>query len=166
MENSEKERAEEFELLKKTEAALFLAARWLNMDELVKLTSINPITLAEILQKLEGKYDLSSSAITLLKSDIEGVKSWKMDVQQDYAYMTNCLATGEAEFTKAEQETLAVVAYKQPIKQSVVIKIRGNKAYDHIKHFTQSGLVTSRRAGRTFELNLSETFYNYFNLKK
>jgi len=164
MENNEQN--QETELLKKTEAALFLAARWLNMDELVKLTSINPITLAELLQKLEGKYNSGNGAITLTKSDVYGVKSWKMDIQQEYAYLTNCLATGEAEFTKAEQETLSVVAYKQPIKQSVVIKIRGNKAYDHIKHFIQSSLVTSKRAGRTFELNLSENFYNYFNLKK
>lgn len=166
MENNEKEQAEENGLLKKTEAALFLAARWLNMDELVKLTSINPITLAEILEKLENKYKNGNGAIILLKSGVEGVKSWKMDIQQEYAYMTNCLATGETEFTKAEQETLSVIAYKQPIKQSVVIKIRGNKAYDHVRHFVQSSLVTSKRAGRTFELNLSENFYNYFNLKK
>lgn len=164
MENSEQN--QENELLKKTEAALFLAARWLNMDELVKLTGINPIMLAELLAKLEGRYNGGNSAILLLKANVEGVESWKMDVMQEYAYMINRLATGESEFTKAEQETLAVIAYKQPIKQSVVIKIRGNKAYDHVKHFIQSGLVTAKRAGRTFELNLTDNFYNYFNLIK
>ena len=164
MENGEQSR--EFELLKKTEAALFLAARWLNIKELVKLTGINPIMLKELLAKLEDKYRSGNGAILLLKATVEGADSWKMDVSQEHAYMINRLATGESEFTKAEQETLAIIAYKQPIKQSVVIKIRGNKAYDHVKHFIQSSLVTAKRSGRTFELNLTDNFYNYFNLRK
>jgi len=93
-------------------------------------------------------------------------ESWKMDVAEKYHYLINKLATGNAEFTKAEQETLAVIAYKQPIKQSVVIKIRGNKSYDHIKKFRDLGLVTAKKAGHTYDLNLSEEFYEYFNVHK
>lgn len=162
----EKEEKQELELLKKVEATLFLAARWLSMDELVRFTGINPIMLQELLDKLKQNYGSNNSAIMLLKSEIDGIKSWKMDIQQKYAYLINRLATGESEFTKAEQATLAIIAYKQPIRQSVVVKIRGNKAYDHIKHFIQASLVRAKKAGRTFELNLSETFYDYFNLKE
>jgi segregation and condensation protein B len=160
------EQNQELELLKKVEAALFLAARWLDIDELVRLTSINPIMLQELLSKLEERYKSNDGAIMLLKAVVEGTESWKMDIHQEYAYMINRLATGESEFTKAEQETLAIIAYKQPIKQSVIVKIRGNKSYDHIKHFIQSGLIRAKKAGRTLELNLGENFYNYFNLKK
>ena len=76
-----------------------------------------------------------------------------MDVRQEYVSIINKVATGSAEFSKAEQETLAVIAYKQPVKQSVIIKIRGNKAYDHIKHFIDIGLVKAKKAGHTKELN-------------
>ena len=89
-----------------------------------------------------------------------------MDVKQEYFDMINRLATGQAEFTKAEQETLAIIAYKQPVKQSIIIKIRGNKAYDHVKHFIDIGLVKAKRAGHTKELTLSEEFYDYFHLEK
>jgi len=61
-------------------------------------------------------------------------------------------------------KTLAVIAYKQPIKQSVVIKIRGNKSYDHIKKFRDLGLVVAKKMGHTNELSLSEEFYEYFNV--
>jgi len=89
-----------------------------------------------------------------------------MDITEKYHYLINRLATGNTEFTKAEQETLAVIAYKQPIKQSVVIKIRGNKSYDHIKKFRELGLVIAKKDGHTNILNLSEEFYEYFNVHK
>ncbi len=142
----------------KVEAALFIAGRFLNLQELIMLTDVNPIMLKEILNRLEKKY--SHGTLRLINRN----NSWKMDVAEKYHYLINKLATGSAEFTKAEQETLAIIAYKQPIKQSVVIKIRGNKSYDHIKKFRQLGLVVAKQVGHTLDLSLSEEFYEYFNV--
>ncbi len=143
----------------KVEAALFIAGRFLSLQELIMLTDINPIMLKEILHRLEKKYSLGVLRL------INRTNSWKMDVAEEYYYLINKLATGNVEFTKAEQETLAIIAYKQPIKQSVVIKIRGNKSYDHIKKFREIGLVVAKRAGHTLDLSLSEEFYEYFNIQ-
>jgi segregation and condensation protein B len=154
--------AEERMSLKKIEAALFISARYLSIQELVELTDINPLLLRDLLEKLREYYTKLDSAIDILNKD----EFWKMDIKQEYFDMINKLATGSAEFTKAEQETLAIIAYKQPVKQSVIIKIRGNKAYEHIKHFVDIGLVRSKRVGHTLELNLSESFYDYFHLEK
>ena len=120
--------------------------------------------LRELIEKLKEKYG-NESSLVILEREIEGKKSWKMDVKQEFHFLINRLATGESEFTKAEQETLAVIAYKQPIKQSIVVKIRGNKAYDHIKHFISIGLLSARKLGRTKELTTSDKFYDYFNIK-
>ncbi len=147
----------------KVEAALFIAGRFLNLQELIMLTDVNPIMLKEILSRLEKKYSEQNSNVLRL---INRSNSWKMDVDEKYHYLINKLATGNAEFTKAEQETLAIIAYKQPIKQSVVIKIRGNKSYDHIKKFRQLGLVVAKQIGHTLDLSLSEEFYEYFNVHK
>jgi segregation and condensation protein B len=154
--------AEEKKNLKKIEAALFVSARYLGIQELVELTDINPLLLKESLEKLKEEYVSRDCAIEIInKNDL-----WKMDLKQEYFNMINKLATGNAEFTKAEQETLAIIAYKQPVKQSVIIKIRGNKAYDHIKHFIDLGLVRAKKTGHTNELNLTEQFYDYFHLEK
>jgi segregation and condensation protein B len=158
----ELDKSEEKKNLKKIEAALFISARYLDIQELVELTNINPLLLKDSLEKLREYYNQLDSAIEILNKD----QLWKMDIKQEYFEMINQLATGSAEFTKAEQETLAIIAYKQPVKQSVIIKIRGNKAYEHIKHFTDIGLVRSKRAGHTLDLNLSESFYDYFHLEK
>ena len=146
--------------LRRVEAALFIAGRFLSLKELVGLTGINPILLRRLLDGLSDKY--KDSGIDIVRKE----DSWKMDVSSDFVDMVNKLATGSSEFSKAEQETLAIIAYKQPIKQSVVVKIRGNKAYDHIKNFVSVGLVNKKRAGHTSELSLKEEFYDYFHINK
>ncbi len=150
----------ELEAQEKVEASLFIAGKFLNIQELVMLTDVNPLMLKEILYKLEKKY--ASGALRLINRN----NSWKMDVSEKYHSIVNKLATGSTEFTKAEQETLAVIAYKQPIKQSVVIKIRGNKAYGHVHKFVEIGLVVAKREGHTNILSLSEDFYEYFYVQK
>ena len=158
----ELDEARDIENLKKIEAALFLSARYLTLNELVMLTDVNPLMLKELIEKLIEKYNIDDSSIEVVSKE----NMWKMDVKQEYVHMVNKLATGSSEFTKAEQETLAVIAYKQPVKQSVIINIRGNKAYEHIKHFIEIGLVQAKRVGHTKELKLSDEFFDYFHLTK
>ncbi len=152
--------------LKKLEAVLFVSGRFLDMRELVSLSDLNPVIIRELIEKLRKKYEGSGSVIQIIQKKGEGREMWKMDILQDYAYLVNRLASGSSEFSKAEKETLAILAYKQPIKQSVIVKIRGNKAYDHIKKFAELGLIKKKKAGRTWELSLSDEFYNYFNISE
>lgn len=156
----------EKEDLKKLEAILFVSARFLDMTELVSLSDLNPLKIRELIEKLKKRYGTSDSVIQIIQKKGEGKEMWKMDILQDYAYLVNRLASGSSEFSKAEKETLAVLAYKQPIKQSVIVKIRGNKAYEHIKKFAELGLVKKKKMGRTWELSLRDEFYNYFNISE
>jgi len=148
--------------MKTLEAILFVSGRFLNMQELISLSDLNPIIIKELLEKLQEKYEETDSAMQV----VEKTGSWKMDVKPEFSFIINKLATGSAEFSKAEQETLAIIAFKQPIKQSVIIKIRGNKAYDHVKKFSDLGLIKKKKTGHTYELNLKEEFYDYFNVPK
>lgn len=146
--------------LKILESAFFVSGRFLSMTELISLTDLNPIIIKELIDKLKEKFEKIESAIEIVEKN--GL--WKMDVRQEYTYMINKLATGSSEFSKAEQETLAIIAFKQPIKQSVIIKIRGNKAYDHVKKFADLDLIKRKKEGHTNILSLSEDFYDYFGV--
>jgi len=156
----------EKEDLKRLEAVFFVSGRYLTMAELISYSDLNPITIKELIAKLVKKYAKDDSAIEIVEHGEGKDLVWKMDVKPEYAHIVNKLATGSSEFSKAEQETLAIIAYKQPIKQSVVIKIRGNKAYDDIKKFTDLDLIKKKRTGHTYELSLSDNFHDYFNLSK
>ncbi len=154
------EEAKQKENLKKLEAIFFVSGKFLNMQELISLTDLNPIILRDLIDRLKDKYSKDDSAIEIIEKN----SMWKMDVRPEYSHMINKLAGGRSEFTKAEQETLAIIAFKQPIKQSIIIKIRGNKAYDHIKKFSDLELIKKKKLGHTHELNLSDDFYDYFSV--
>jgi segregation and condensation protein B len=152
----------EKEDLKVLEAVFFISGRYLSMQELISLSDLNPIIIRDLIERLKDKYNREESALEIVEKN--GV--WKMDVRQEYANIINKMATRSSEFSKAEQETLAIIAYKQPIKQSVIIKIRGNKAYDHIKKLSDLDLIKKKRTGHTHELSLSEDFYDYFSVSE
>jgi len=152
--------ARDIENLKRVEAALFVAGKFLSQEELVSITDLNPILLNRALGALKERYD-DKSAIEIVNTD----NLWKMDVNSEHHGIATRIASGSEEFSKAEQETLAIIAYKQPITQSKIIHVRGNKAYDHVKKFLELGLVKSKKTGRTKELTLSNEFYDYFNVK-
>jgi chromosome segregation and condensation protein ScpB len=46
----------------------------------------------------------------------------------------------------------------------VLIKIRGNKGYDHVKKLCDMKLLNKKKMGHTSELSLSEDFFDYFHL--
>ncbi|HTZ42208.1 MAG TPA: SMC-Scp complex subunit ScpB [Candidatus Omnitrophota bacterium] len=157
---SEIDEAREKEYLKRIEAIFFISGRFLSMQELISLSDLNPIIIKELIEKLKERYSREDSSIEI----IERNGLWKMDIRKEFSDIVNRLAMGNSEFSKAEKETLAIIAYKQPIKQSVVIKIRGNKGYEHIKRFSELNLIKKKKAGHTNELSLSDEFYNYFNI--
>ena len=152
----------EKENLKKLEAIFFISGRFLNMRELISFSDLNPVIIQDLIEKLKEKYDRNDSSIEI----VEKSNMWKMDVKNEFSYIINKFATGNSEFSKAEQETLAIVAFKQPMKQSVLIKVRGNKAYDHVKKFTELGLIKKKKTGHTYELSLSDDFYDYFSINE
>ena len=142
------------------EAILFISGKFLSMQDMIMISDMNPIIIRELIEKLQESYDERSSSLQIIEKN----GMWKMDVKQQFSQIVNKLATGSSEFTKAEQETLAIIAFKNPIKQSVIIKIRGNKAYDHVKRFSDLGLIKKKKVGHTNELSLSDEFYDYFSV--
>jgi len=60
--------------------------------------------------------------------------------------------------------TLAIIAYKQPIKQSDLVEIRGNKSYDHVKELESRGLINAVRQSRTKLLTTTRGFADYFGI--
>ncbi len=62
-------------------------------------------------------------------------------------------------------ETLAVIAWKAPVLQSEVVRIRTNKAYDHLSELESSGFISRAKHGRTKLVKLTDRFFSYFDVK-
>ncbi len=60
--------------------------------------------------------------------------------------------------------TLAIIAYKQPIRQCNLVEIRGNKSYEHVKELEKRGMINAAKQGRTKVLTTTRAFADYFGL--
>ncbi len=143
----------------KVEAVLFTTGRLMSVEELSRILNHPKEVIQKALDELEKEYSSRESALSLQKQE----DKYKLNVKKEYGSLTNRLLSSR-EFDSPTTKTLAVIAYKNPVTQSEIIKVRGNKAYEHIKSLVESNLVTSEKQGRTRLLKLTQHFYDYFDI--
>lgn len=143
---------------KKIEAVLFTTGRLMTYEEIANATGLSLDVIKTLLTELKNDYDQKDSAMTIQQVD----DKFKLNIKKEYGQITNKLVS-TSELDSPTTKTLAIIAFKNPALQSDVIKIRGNKAYDHIERLKSEGLVTSERHGRTRLLKLTPKFYEYFD---
>ncbi|MBS3146322.1 SMC-Scp complex subunit ScpB [Candidatus Woesearchaeota archaeon] len=148
------------DLKNKIEAVLFTVARALTIEEIGRFTGVGSLGLIkDSLQQLKKEYDDKNSSLQITIDQ----EKWRLNIKKEYLYLTESLLS-DAELSKPIQETLAVIAHKQPSLQSDVIKIRGVSAYDHIKILQEEGFITSEKSGRSRIIKITPKFYDYFNV--
>ncbi len=143
----------------KVEAVLFSKGHKIVLDEISKLCRSGKEEALEALRLLQKEYDEKQSSLML----VEEGEYWKFTVRDHFIPMVRKIVT-ETELTKSVLETLAVIAFKYPILQSDLIKIRTNKAYDHLVELEKSGYITRQKHSRTNLIKLTEKFFRYFDL--
>lgn len=146
-------------LKNKIEAVLFSAGKKISIEEIANLANTSTSMAHQVLTELKKIYSERDSGLMLAE---EG-NAWKIVVKDEFLHMVKKIVT-ETELTKTVMETLAVIAFKYPIKQSDLIKIRTNKAYDHLKELEEMGYITRQKHGRTKLIKLTQKFFEYFDL--
>ena len=115
----------------------------------------------QALEELRKDYESKNTSLIL---EEKGNK-FKLNIKKEYLHLTSSLLS-ISEFNKQIQKTLAIIAYKNPVLQSEVIKIRGNKAYDHISFLKEQNLIISEKQSRTKLLKLTSEFFDYFDISE
>jgi segregation and condensation protein B len=140
------------------EAALFAAGRTLTPKELADLSGISEERARAVADDLASEYASRGSGIEI-KNIGEG---YSMQVRFGLAGRVLSFAPKEIEAPLIR--TLAIIAYKQPIKQSDLVEIRGNKSYDHVKELEKRGLINAVKQSRTKLLTTTRGFADYFGI--
>lgn len=143
----------------KVEAVLFSTGHRISLDEVSRLCRSRKEDVIAALKELRKEYDDKQSSLML----VEEGELWKFTVRDHFIPMVRKIVT-ETELTKSVMETLAVIAFKYPILQSDLIKIRTNKAYDHLAELEASGYISRQKHGRTNLIKLTDKFFRYFDL--
>jgi segregation and condensation protein B len=140
--------------------ALLFATNGLTIEEISRRTGIPPGRTKRILEELELENFNDSRGVHIEQQG----NIWKMAIKPEMVPQLADLLPPE--FPKSLLKTLAIIAAKKPVKQSLIVKIRGNKAYDHIKKLEKLGFITSEKKGTTMLLDLTQSFFNYFQLNE
>ncbi len=142
------------------EALLFASGRYMNIDTLLNLTKASDKKiLINNINKLKEEYEARKSPLMI----VEEKDGWKITVKETYLSLVRKIVS-ETELPKTILETLAVIAWKNPVLQSSIIDIRHNKAYDHITELEELGFIKKEKKGRSFILKLTDKFYDYFDV--
>jgi segregation and condensation protein B len=150
----------EKDLKNEVEAVLFSAGKKIELAEIAKICRCRDFDIVKKeLKKLQQDYDKKNNPLMV----VEDGTAWKLTVRERYLPLVRKIVA-DTELAKTVMETLAVIAWKYPILQSEVIKIRTNKAYDHIAELDKMGFLTKEKEGRTFRIKLSQKFFDYFDL--
>jgi segregation and condensation protein B len=109
-------------------------------DELLATTLEQPVKrVREALEALSARYTEAGSGIDLRRVG----DGWRMHTRDVYApYVEKLLLDGQrAKLTRAALETLAVIAYRQPVTRSRVAAVRGVNVDGVIRTLVTRGLI-------------------------
>ncbi len=148
------------ELKNKAEALLFSIGKRIDISEIAKLLRFRDMEqLTQVLNEIKSEYDSRNSPMIVVNDG----PHWKIVVREKYTPVVKKVVA-DVELSKTLIETLAMVAWKNPVKQSEIIEIRSNKGYDHLDELERMGFITRKKYGRTKLISLTEKFFNYFEL--
>ncbi len=142
------------------EAALFMSSRPLMLDDLGKILGVNSLGyVKEILERLQKEY--ADKGIEIVNTP----QGWTMQVKPEFLGKVRHL-TPYADMSEGSKRSLAIIAYKEPVQQSEIIKIQGNKAYSYLKALQKRNLIRAEKKGHTKVITLTNEFERYFGEEK
>ena len=148
------------ELKLKIEAVLFAVGKEISPEKIASLTESEIVQVEEQLVILQTEYAQRDHSLQINHRE-DGM--WKLTVRDAYIPLVSSIVES-TEIDGALMQTLAVIAWKYPIVQSEIIKLRGSGAYEHMSNLVEQGFVAKEKFGRTYKVKLSQKFFEYFDL--
>ncbi len=141
------------------EAALYSAGKALTVEELVRVTGFDEATVKEHLRALARDYRKRESALEVTQIGTR----WTMQIRLEYTDRARPFAPPEID--RDLLKTAALIAYHQPILQSDLFDMIGEKVYEHTRALEDLKLITRKPSGRSLELTTTRYFAEFFGLK-
>jgi segregation and condensation protein B len=147
------------DLVFQVEAVLFAAGKPMSVKELSEalgLADYRPVLKA--VRTLEQTYENRQSALEIRKVGD------RYALQLEERYVPTVHSVTPVEMAPRTLKALTLVAYHQPILQSVLVRMIGDVAYEEVQHLRTLGLVATEPKGSTLELTTTRRFIEYFGI--
>ena len=139
------------------EAILFGAGRSMSLEELSELLEKPQGEIRSALHELQATIRRRRDSALQL-TDVAG--RWIFEVRPTLA--PHLPESFRADIPQRLLPAAALVAYHQPMAQSQLVDMLGQRAYDHVRDLAKMGLIDRRRDGLTRRLTTTRRFAEYF----
>ena len=149
------------------EALLFASEKSISLEEICQvLEGEDKNTLKELIEELKGEYESQGRGFRLVKV----AAGFQVCTRPDFAPWLAKLFRSRriSRFSKPALETLAIVAYRQPVTRAEVESIRGVNVEGVLRTLLEKGMVRIRgrkdSPGRPLIYGTTNRFLEYFGL--
>jgi segregation and condensation protein B len=143
------------------EAAMFIAGRPVSVEELGIKLELKKKEVEDLINELASEYMDRQTSIEIVQVG----DKFSMQIKPEYTEKVKAFTSGGL-IPEAVMRTLTIIALKQPISKSMVIKMRGASAYEHIKFLVDRGFVETYKKGRSSDLSTTDQFSDTFGLSR
>ena len=148
------------ELKAKIESVLYCIPDGVTIDALANKLNLGlKADVNKLLRELQKEYEIRKGSIQLIQDGTH----WKFSIPNEHTNLV--LDAALPEFDKSILETLAYIGWRGGSRQCDVVRVRSNKAYNHIKLLIEKGFIESHKSGLSKWLQPTKKFYEYFNVK-
>ncbi len=148
------------------EAILFVAGEPVRVEELAKALNVTVRQVENELTKLRDEYDFHQRGFTLKRFGHQVQLATRALYATDVVHLLQPVQ--KQSLTQAAMETLAVIAYKQPVTRAEVEQVRGVKCDYSIQSLTKKELIMEvgrkETLGRPILYGTTENFLAHFGL--
>lgn len=150
------------------EGLLFAAGdEGLTLKQMANVLEINESTVVDIVGELKDEYSRAGRGINL----VEVAGTYQLTTKKEHAgYLKKLVESpSSTSLSQAALETLAIIAYRQPITRAEVEEVRGVKTERPIHTLTAKALIKEvgrvEGTGRAILYGTTKEFLEYFGLK-
>ena len=139
------------------EATLFGSGKSLSVKDLSESLGYEEDEISEALTSLQGTIKRRRGGALRI---VEIGGKWAMEVRSNVA--EHLPKETKTEMPKKLLKAAALIAYHQPMPQSRLVELLGQKAYDYVRELSQHGMIMRRRNGNTRRLTTTRRFSEAF----
>jgi len=143
------------------ESVLFSASKPVSLDEIKEATGLSPKKINEALDDLIKDYNVERKDETSMEVVKAGNK-YAMQVKKKY--LDQSIMVAKPEIQSELLKTLALIAFHQPVKQSNLRRMIGQKVYDHVDELATMKLIHTKPHKTTEMLTTTKLFPEYFGI--
>ncbi len=146
------------------EAILFAAGDEVRLKDIADALEQDINTTKSVIENLIDKYEAEKRGIAIIRVE----DSYQMCTRDDYYNYIKKLFQSPVKRTLSQPmlETLAIIAYKQPVTKSAIEEIRGVNADRAVNRLVEFGLVEEKGRlsvpGRPILFGITDEFLKYF----